>query len=190
MIRRVLFAAGVLAGLLGLVLVAAPGVAQGVAVSDILVYLLGVLALLLAVGRVQKRRKATRRETTLPEPEIPTGLPSPGEDIDDRIRNLRRLTQSGRIQTERQDLDARLEELAVRVIARREDIPRQEASRQLTEGTWTEDRKAASYFSESVEIPLSERLRLSIQSGSPTGVYAARAIEELAQRRPGGGSDD
>lgn len=190
MIRRLLFAAGILAGIFGLVLVFAPGMAAGVGVSDILVYLLGALALLLALGRIRRRRNAERREARLPDPESPVGLPAPGADVDERLRNLRRLTQHSRIQSERQDLDTRLEELAKRVIARREDISREAAENRLREGTWTDDRLAAAYFSESVEVPLGERLRLSIRTGSPTGVYASHAIEALAQRGVGGRHDE
>jgi hypothetical protein len=190
MIRRILFITGVAAGILGLVLVVAPGLVGGVGVSDILVYLLGVIAVLLAIGRIQHRRKAERRETPTSDPETPVGLPSPGDDVNERIRNLRRLTQRGRIQTERQDLDTRLEELAVRVLARSEDITREDAQRLLNEGTWTEDRKAAAYFSEAVTVPVPERLRLSIQTGSATGVYAIHAIEALAERSTGGGVDE
>lgn len=190
MIRRILFVAGVTAGVLGLVLVVAPGLVGGLGVSDILVYLLGIIALLLAIGRVQHRRKAERRETPTGDPETPIGLPSPGDDVNERIRNLSRLTQRSRIQTERQDLDARLEELAVRVLARREDITRDEARDRLTEGTWTDNRKAAAYFSEAVDVPLSEQVRLSIQTGSPTGVYAIHAIEALAGHAPGGEEDE
>lgn len=190
MIRRLLFAAGVLAGLLGLALVLVPGIATGVSVSDVLVYALGGLALLLALGRIQRRRKAERREFQTPEPETPVELPAPGDDVDQRLRNLRDLRQRGRFPTERQDLDERLEEVAIRVIARRDDITRAAAERQLQEGSWTDDRLAAAYFAENVELPVGERLRIGIRTGSPTGIYARHAIEALARSGLGGPPDE
>lgn len=184
MIRRLLLAAGVVAVVLGLALVAVPGLAGGVAVSRILVYVIGVIALLVALARIQRRRKSERTQTTTPEPETPTGLPRPGSDVDTRIRNLRRLTGGGRVESERQELDARLEELAVRVVARREDLTREEARSRLVDGSWTDDPLAAAYFSEDVELTRRQRFRLSVGTGSAAGVYAARAIEALAGRAP------
>lgn len=190
MIRRLLLAAGVVAVVLGLALVAVPGLAGGVAVSRVLVYVIGVIALLVALARIQRRRKSERTQTTTPEPETPTGLPRPGSDVDTRIRNLRRLTGSGRVESERQELDARLEELAVRVVARREDLTREEARSRLVDGSWTDDPLAAAYFSEDVELSRRQRFRLSVGTGSPTGAYAVRAIEALAGRAPASATED
>lgn len=189
MIRRVLLAAGVAAGLLGLVLVAAPGIAGDLAVSRILVYLLGLLAIVLAVVRIRHRRNAERRETETPEPETPVSLPRPGGDVDIRIQNLQRLVGRGQVKSERQDLDARLEELAIRVIARRDDVSRETARSRLHDGSWTEDPLAAAYFAEGMSVPFGDRVRLGFGAGSATGVYAARAIEELADRKPAGETD-
>lgn len=189
MIRRLFLAAGVAAGLLGLLLVAAPGIAGDLAVSRILVYLLGLVALILAVLRIQRRRNAERRQTETPEPETPVSLPRPGGDVDVRIRNLKRVVGRGQVKSERQDLDTRLEELAIRVIARRDDVSRDTARSRLHDGSWTDDPLAAAYFAEGVTVPIEDRVRLSVGTGSPSGVYAARAIEELAGRKPAGESD-
>lgn len=190
MIRRLLFAAGVLAGLSGLALVIVPGIATGVGISDVLVYLLGTLALLLAVAGIQRRRHAQRREIQTPEPETPVGLPAPGDDVDERLRNLRRFSRRGRIKSERRDLDERLEELAIRIIARRDDISRGAAERRLRDGSWTDDRLAAAFFSDDVELPVGKRLRLSLRTGSPASVYATHAIEVLADSRLRGPADE
>lgn len=188
MIRRLMFGAGVAAALLGLALIAAPGLTGGVSISRILVYGLGALALLLAVGAMLRRRSTEFSHAETGVPEEPTSLPRPGSDVDTRLRNLFRLQSQSRLANERQNLDDRLEELAIRIVARREECPRSTARELIERGDWTDNRFAAAYFAEDVTLPLGARVRASFR-GSVTGECARHAIEELAGRTPGGEDD-
>lgn len=184
MIRRLMFGAGVVAAVLGLALIAAPGLTGGASISELLVYGLGALALLLAVGAMLRRRSAEYTHAETGAPEEPTPLPRPGSDVDTRLQNLFRLQSQSRLASERQSLDDRLEELAVRIIARREECSRSTARQLLERGDWTDNRFAAAYFAEDVSLPLSARVRASFR-GSVTGECARHAIEELAGHAPG-----
>jgi len=184
MIRRLLFGAGVAAAVLGLVLIAVPGIASGVAITELLVYGLGALALLLAAGALFRRRNTAIVQAETATPERPTPLPRPGSDVDTRLRNLYRLQSRSRLASERKSLDDRLEELAIRVVARREDCPRETARQLLERGEWTEDRYAAAYFADDIDVPFRDRVRASL-GGSVTGQSARHVIEELADAAPG-----
>ncbi|MFB6104698.1 MAG: hypothetical protein ABEJ57_06395, partial [Halobacteriaceae archaeon] len=183
MIRRLLFGAGVAAAVLGLVLIAVPGVAGGVAITELLVYGLGVLALLLAVGALYRRRNTAIAQAETGTPERPTPLPRPGSGVDTRLHNLVRLQSRARLANERTDLDERLEELAIRVIARREDCTRDDARTLLDRGEWTDDRYAAAYFADDIDVPFRDRVRASL-GGSVTAQTARHAIEALAETAP------
>lgn len=185
MIRRLLFGAGVAAAILGLALIAVPGLTGGVQITRLLVYALGGLALLLAVGAMLRRRSAEYHHVETGDPEVPTPLPRPGSDVDTRLQNLFRVQSQSRLAAERQNLDERLEELAVRIIARREDCSRSSARDHLENGDWTDNAFAAAYFTDDIDLPFSARVRASLR-GSVTGECARHAIEELAGRPPGG----
>lgn len=186
--QRAAIGAGVLALALGLLAAFYPPVAAWFVVDDLFVLLIGVLALLLGVTAVQRRRRTefTAGEPTTPETKLE--LPVPGDDADDEIDRLR-----GRHRwtvRQRNETRERIAEAAVGVIRRRERCSREEAIEQLERGEWTDDRIAASFLGD-VRPPVRIRLR-ALFSSEPRFKRRARrtidAIHRLAEVSDDGGS--
>jgi len=153
-VKRIHWASGIVGiGLLvaGLLVVFVPGLESVLPLDSAFVGLAAVIALGLGVWRVRIRYNNGVDHVELPIPELPYALPSPGDELDDMLYRYTRLGEATLEYPER--IGERLREVAIATIAHREGISRDEALEQLENGTWTESRLAASFFSEEVSAP-------------------------------------
>ncbi|MFB6253317.1 MAG: hypothetical protein ABEI06_01755 [Halobacteriaceae archaeon] len=180
MIRQVLFVIGFVAALAGIAIIFVPSIAIGFSVDKLLVYGLGLLALLLAGGGIQRRRKNRYIETETGEPETPISLPRPGSEIDSLLEEIDK-TGGFNKGPERESLEKRLRELAIRIIQRNYECTRDQAREMLEQGTWTTNEYAAAFFNPELKAEITIRRRVSLSLGSQTvsGYLAREAIKEL-----------
>jgi len=152
-IHRLSAAVGLLLAILGTAVVFVPSLGDAVPVTTLLTMPVAILAVMLGLWRVRVRRNHEVRHLDLPEPELPFALPTPGDDLDEL---LYRYTQRGEGTLEYPErIGKRLRDVAVAAIAHREECTREEAVASLDEGTWTENRSAAAFFSETTTVPSS-----------------------------------
>jgi len=172
-IRRVLLAVGFAATAAGAVLVFTPLSVGG---SGLAVIVLVGSALL--AGGVGGLAALDRSSTTVADGDLPDPSdrerPVPGDEIDRRLATL-----STRDADAQAALRARIEAVAVAVLAERLDCSRAEAHDRLTAGDWTDDEAARAFFE---ERPPSRRDRLwTLLRGEPT--FSRRARAALAALR-------
>ena len=137
--RWLLTALGLLFAGWGFVLLVAPELAVGLTTDDVLVTLLGAVALSQAVFAAG--RYASSGPPGGPAPESRPGVRTPGASFDE---SLRRLDPGVR---------DRLWSTAVDVLSEFGAEPSREVERQLERGTWTEDELAAGFFSPDSSAP-------------------------------------
>lgn len=104
----------------------------------------GAVALLLGIVLARSRYRGGVSGTEVPDVELPLGTGTPGDDIDSMLYRLVHLRQ-GTLEY-RDQIQERLANAAISVIRQRENISREAAVKQLQEGTWTDNRMAASFF--------------------------------------------
>lgn len=186
-IRRVLILAGIVAGVGGLLLVAYPPLAASLSMSQVLVYGLGGLCLLLVLSAVQRRRSAETQQAETGKPEFTTPLPKPGSNVD-RVLRVVGLDREGEVDTK--SLRDRLRELAVRVVSRRREVTREGAEELLESGEWTSDPYAAAYFADDYDLTLRQRLYARHGGeGSRTATLVHHTIDALADPEETGSLD-
>lgn len=130
---------------LGLAFAVAPGLAP-FALDAWVVALVGVLALLLGIGRVRDRRRTPIDAEELPLLERARDLPRPGAAFDAAIESGE--LDGTRSYGARRRVNARLEAAAVDALVRHRDLDEAAAREALTEGTWTDDPWAAAQFAD------------------------------------------
>lgn len=130
--------------LFGLGLFLVPGVAESLPINLVLANIAAAGAIALAGWMVRDRYRAGLRETFVPDVEFPFATSSPGSDIDEMIYRLTELRE--RTIEYREQIKETVGEIAIGVIMQRDDCSREQAVQQLRDGTWTDDRTAASYF--------------------------------------------
>ena len=108
------------------------------------IFLLGGITLLTGLGNVRRRLNGEISETVTPDPERPADNPTPGQDVDRMLYEMRELRQG--VNENREHLEERLERLAIAVIRNREDCSVERARAILESGEWTDDEVAASLF--------------------------------------------
>jgi hypothetical protein len=173
--RRVLLAVGFASTAAGAVLVFTPLSVGG---SGLPVVVLVGSALL--AGGIGGLAALDRSSTTVADGSLPNpgdrGRPVPGDGIDRQLAALS--TRDGDDQAR---LRARIETVAVSVLADRLDCSRAEARERLTAGDWTDDDAALAFFE---ERPPSRRDRVrTVLRGEPT--FSRRARAALAALREG-----
>jgi uncharacterized repeat protein (TIGR01451 family) len=177
-IHPVSAAVGVLAVLAGVAVLAQPSLATAVPVAAIVTPLIAIFALVIALWLVRERYNTTLDHVAFPTAELPFAMSTPGDDIDEM---LYRYTQLGEATLEYpEQIGERLRDVAVAVIARREECTRDEALDRLEDGSWTDNRWAAAFFSERVAPPTLSRLdRVRRRFGSGEGAYERQVRETV-----------
>ena len=173
MIRRVLLAAGFASIAAGVVLVFTPLSVGGGGLAAVV--LVGSALLAGGVGGLAAldRSSTTVADGSLPDPSD-RGRPVPGDEIDRQLTAL-----STRDEDAQETLRARIEAVAVTVLAERLDCSRAEARERLAAGEWTDDAAARAFFEKRAP---SRRDRLwTLLRGEPT--FSRRARAALAALR-------
>lgn len=182
MLRRVAVVLGLLFTAVGLAVAIAPSVADVLRLPDIPTMVVGTLAVVLAVATFLARRHADFRDPA--EASVRAkGLedrfepPRPGEEIDEQ------LAAAGAESLDVQ-LRERLRLLVVRVLVESEGWSEEEAERRLQDGTWTEDRTAASLFADDVAPPAQDVV-MSVTGIDSTRKRKVRHVLAELDRRSG-----
>lgn len=170
----------------GIAAILVPGIAEAVPLESELVFLVGFLAILYGLSRAVRSWRAERSSAIPPVPETSVDLPAPGAAFDEELAALASTSLHNDDYQQwilkREEIRERLRELAVATLVDRYGISERDASRELDDGTWTEDPHAAAFFAG--EYPRSTPARLYLQkltpfTGTTVGMQARHAIEEL-----------
>lgn len=172
--------------LAGLAVVVVPSLAVGVPATYATVLLVGVLAIVLGVGRARRRLGAERDRAALPEREAKHDHPVPGDEFDAELAAIDprrdRANDAARAQVRE-----RLEVTALAVLTGEGYAP--EVARNLLDaGEWTDDPVAASFFaadegvSAGDDVPLRQRLGSSIGMSASFDRRARRTARAIAAR--------
>lgn len=180
---RISAAVGALTVLVGLTVLVWREVAAAFSLEWTVVLLVAVVAGLQALRFVQHRRSTPLRATETAEPEQRYTAPTPGDDADRSLAAASGWSPRGRHSRER--LRKRVRDAAVEAVVDTTGCREAEAARRIETGEWTDDPVAAWFLSESVTLPVQERLRLVL--GSPGSGFAAGlsraigAVERLTE---------
>lgn len=179
-IRRLLLALGLVALVVGIVALVAPGVLPFDA-NRAFVVLVGLLAALLAARAIQARRHADLDWAATPDVELTTPTPRPGHDVGAILDGFaRRQPPSARPYSVREGLGA----VAVAVLTRFGSYTEAEAQEAVATGTWTEEDHAAAFLgsARSLDDSLRPVLRNAIRKESAFQRGRRLAIDEIARR--------
>lgn len=190
-LRRLALAFGLLFALLGFAAVVSPGLVTSIRLPNIPMVVVGGLAFALGFAAYFARRHTEFREASDYEQrnellESQFEPPRPGADVDARLRE-----NGGRRYGDSTDeqLGVRLRQLAVQVLVDAEGLSREDANRQLDDGTWTENLTAASFFASTIDPPAEDVVGTVVGF---TSMYERQAynviveLEEIAGLNEGG----
>ena len=170
--------AGSMLLVVGIVIVAFPSIEAAFPVTEGLTGIVAVLAIGLGLWRARVRYNTGPTHVELPVPELPFSLPTPGDDLDEML--YRYVYRGEKTLEYPEQIGERLREVAIQVIAHRNECTREEALDVLDDGSWTDNRSAAAYFSAkiaAVEPSPLERLR-QVVGRTGSGTAYERQIEE------------
>lgn len=178
--RVVVVALGGAAALAGLAVAVRPSLTTGFSPTYVVVTLVGVLALLQAIGAALARRRGERRQADLPEVERRRAFPHPGAAFDERLAALPRWP-GRRADRQRREIREELREVAVETLVRYGGLAPTEAAERIESGTWTEDPRAAWFLAPdaAIGIPLTERVRDALGVEYAFGRRARVTVAEL-----------
>lgn len=145
MIRRlVLIACGTAAAVIGLALAALPGFRVGMALPEGVSFVVGLLAVVAGLYRARSFLRTDEDEFRFPDRERGRPVVVPGQEFDDLLSDVprTRVAGDGRWLRVREEL----REAAVRVLVTYHGVAADEAESMIEDGTWTEDRLAAEFF--------------------------------------------
>lgn len=148
---------GVVLFVFGITLIAVPDVTPTITTAPEVVELVGLLAILAGIHTLWSSRRADRSSASPPTPETPATLPVPGQEFDEQLE--RASSVSARSSDRKRWLEARagirgrLYAIAVATLVDSYNMSENEARLVLTEGTWTNDRYASAFFTESSSTP-------------------------------------
>jgi len=154
-----------------------------------LVVVVAGVAVAVAVPLLASGRESRLDQAEMPDPERPTGMPTPGDDFDDALSDpLLFFPLVGR--RRRRAVRERLVAAAARAIERAEGCGEAEARRRIEDGTWTSDPVVGRFLAESSFGGPSSGAAGALAAGTlPIRVRARRtvdAIERYGDRPPGG----
>lgn len=147
-VRRATYTVGVVAGVVGVAFVVAPGLAVGVPATKFYVGFVGLFAVFAALVDAAGRRGVSFPRAETDDPEAGLGsLPRPGESFDEAFR--RATVDASRTSDEqRAVVRERLRAVAIDAVAHRENCGPAEAADRLASGEWTDDIHAAAFFAD------------------------------------------
>ncbi|WP_231189742.1 hypothetical protein [Haladaptatus sp. DYF46] len=111
----------------------------------LLVVAIGGFGLLVSIPVLVSGRDGNLVQADMPAPERPVTVPPAGNGFDETVGSWRyRLPLVGR--KNRADIEERLRTAAVETVMRAENCSREEATRRVRTGEWTDDPTAAAYL--------------------------------------------
>lgn len=137
--------------LAGIGVLLSPGIADAIPLTEALLAPVAIVGLLLGIWRIRVRWRTTPGHLSLPDPEVPFALPTPGDDLDDLVYGYTERAEGTLEYPER--IGERLREVAIGALVDRENITREEALDRLEAGSWTDNQYAAAYFSPNITLP-------------------------------------
>lgn len=143
-LRGAQFFVGLLALVIGVVLVAQPDLAATIPFGTGVLGAVGVVAVLSGLFIARDRWQTRVGGIRSPIPEFSISIPSPGSSFDDMIVQL---TEERRGTIEyRERIAERLEQVALAALMYQQNCSMDEAMEQLESGSWTDNSVAAAYF--------------------------------------------
>jgi len=173
---------GVVAVALGLLMAVQPRLASAVGTGYAAVTVVGLLALVQGI-RVARSRQATDLQAAeTPDVETVESMPTPGDEFDEMVAQLRSGPRRVLIR-ERADLRDALEEAALTAVADRENCSREQAAEALDAGTWTDDVHAAAFLggADAPSPPLLDRVKIAASGESPFQLQIRRTADAVAR---------
>lgn len=175
--RWLLALAGGLAFGIGVLAATVPGVVT-LGADRVVVWAVGLAALVGAYRELRRAIGTQRRSIVPPDPEVLPTVGSPGDDL---TAVLRGFAGASRFYA-RPHRDG-LRELAVAVLMRLDGIDEAEARAAVADGTWTDHRVAGAFLAaDDVEIPLITRIEKLLPGRSSYGRRVARTAAAVADR--------
>lgn len=176
--RRLLTAFGVALAVFGIVATFVPSAVPPLSPGRFFLVLIGLLALVQGLRQVGQRRDTDPVQAETDDPETTQDLPVPGAEFDEKLVAL----YTGNTLDNKAEIRDRLHEAAVATVKHREGITREAAEERIADGTWTDDRVAAAFFTGSVpsDVPLTTRIRLVATLKPKFRMRARRAAEAIA----------
>ncbi|WP_128477516.1 DUF7269 family protein [Halorussus pelagicus] len=178
----ILTTVGVVAVAVGLLLMFVPGFAAAIGTGYAAVTVVGLLALVQAV-RVARSRMATElRAAETDDVETVEAMPTPGEEFDRTVAELRSGPRRNLIR-ERSDLRDTLETAALTAVADRENCSRDQARDRIETGAWTDDPHAATFLGgpDAPSPPLADRVKIAASTQSPFQYRIRRTADAVAR---------
>jgi hypothetical protein len=173
---------GLVAVALGVLMIVQPGLAAAVGTGYTAVTIIGLLALVQGVRVARARKAAELRSAETPDVETVETMPTPGDDFDREVAELRSGPRRMLIR-KRADLRETLEAVAVTAVADRENCSREAARERIEAGTWTDDAHAASFLggAEAPDPPLLARVRIAASGQSSRQFQIRRTADAIAR---------
>lgn len=181
MLRRLVLALGLVLAGVGFAVAVQPSLARVIDFPPLPTVVVGGLAAAFALAGAIARRNTDFRDETDDEDrndslESRFEPPRPGEDVDARLREGAGRLRSGANTAEFSD---RLRTVTVQALADARGLPPEEASRQLDDGTWTDDRTAAAFFADDVDSPATDVVGAMVSADPVYERQADHVVREL-----------
>lgn len=190
LLRWLLAGLGISALIVGIGMVASPGLASSVPIDVLLaiagndyvvIAAVGALTFIASVGALAGRTTTELDQAEMPDPEEVWGAPRMGAEFDNAIKDGSGF--AGVFGETRESVRSRLTEAAIAVKMRRAGCGREAARQAIEEGDWTDDHVAATFLaSESYSGPsLTNRLNARLR-GSTWFAHAVHRTVAAVER--------
>jgi hypothetical protein len=178
----ILTAAGIVAVAVGLLFVFRPRLASAIGTGYAAVTMIGLLALVQAIRIARSRQATDLQAAETPDVETVESMPTPGDEFDEMVAELRSGPRRVLIR-ERADLRDALEEAALTAVADRENCSREQAADRLDAGTWTDDVHAAAFLggADAPSPPILDRVKIAASGESPFQFRIRRTADAVAR---------
>ncbi len=176
--RLMALLAGLAAFLVSVVSLVYPGVLV-LELERVLVWMVGLFAILLGLRTVQLRRRQSLDEAETPNPEVPVAVSPPGDDLDDVFTQF---LGARRVHGTRNRAKTALNEAAVSTLRQYAGYSRAAAEAAVEAGSWTDDPYAVSFLGgpDSPPLPLRSRLAAIIDGESAFRRSIRHTVDEIA----------
>ena len=180
--HRILTLVGLVAAGLGVLMVFQPGVAAAIGTDYSAVTIIGLLALVQALRIARARRAAELRAAETPDVETVETRPTPGDEFDREVADLRTDPRRSVIRKQANFREA-LEAAAITAVADRENCSREQARERIEAGTWTDDAHAAAFLggAEAPSPPLLDRMKVAASAESARQFGIRRTADAVAR---------
>lgn len=177
--QRLVVIAGLITFALGLAAILTPGVAA-FDLDQVLVTVVGLVALLQGFRIVQSRRRQQRQQVRTPDPEVLVTAPPPGGDLNEVLAEF---SEPHRLHYRRTRVQEGLRAAAIAVLTNYGSCSEREAEEQIESGTWTDNTYAAAFLGTPTHGPsLPVRLRVMIRGESRFTRNVRHTVDAIIDR--------